>query len=361
MQTKKRTSLSDKECSVCRNVKKINQFYKASNPSTSTDGIYVNVCKNCIKKESINNDGSLNIEGFKKMLMLMDKAYVPSIIDSAINEANMAIKTGKGRKDVVGNYIKGLNLSQNNMSFLESMAALQEGYSISSNKITSSQYKNQEEEEIYVRQVDDFVVTDDLLDLFGEGHSKNSYRLMKQKFDKMKINYTLQTNLHEEALATYVRFKVKEEQATAKGNVVEADKWNKAAQEAADKAKLTPKQLSQADLQGGLSSVGEIAKAVEQATDIIDILPRFKWQPNDAVDFVIWCYINYGRKLNGLPCVEYKDVYDFYDQKKQEYIEQYGDPHGIFEGDPTEELRAKVNKFITLPKDYDSSDGDVDE
>lgn len=357
----KRVPIETKECCVCRNVKKVNQFYKASNPSTSSDGIYVNVCKNCIKKESINPDGTLNVEKFKNMLMLMDKAYVPSIIDSAILESNTAIKTGKGRKDVIGNYIKALNLSQNKLSFLESMAILNNGASITSNKVTPTMYRNQEKEEIYVRQVDDFVVTDEVLELFGEGYTKNDYRLMKQKFDKIKQNYSLQTNLHEEALATYVRFKVKEEQATAAGNVGEADKWNKAAQEAADKAKLTPKQLSQSDLQGGLSSVGEIAKAVEQATDIIEILPRFKFQPNDAVDFTIWCYINYARKLNGLPCVDYSDIYKFYDDKKREYIEQYGDPYGIFEDDPTPNLRDKVNKFITLPSDYYNSDTNGDE
>ena len=64
----------------------------------------------------------------------------------------------------------------------------------------------------------------------------------------MQKNYTIQTNIHKEALLTYVRFKVKEELATAKGDVQEAQKWYSAAQDAADKAKLTPKQLSKADL-----------------------------------------------------------------------------------------------------------------
>jgi len=354
---KKVPTVGEKQCNVCKHFKKYTQFYQATNPSASSDGVYVNVCKNCVKKKSLNPDGSLNIEKFKEMLMLMDRAYVPTIVASAVEEANTAIRVGKGRKDVIGNYIKGLNLSQNKMSFLESLTALEDGKNVTSSKVSSSQAKN-DDGDIYIREADDFVVTDDLLDLFGEGYHKNDYRLMKQKFDKLKINYSMQTNLHQEALATYVRFKVKEEQATAAGNVGEADKWNKAAQEAADKAKLTPKQLTQADLQGGLSSVGEIAKAVEQATDIIEILPRFKWQPNDAPDFIIWCYINYARKLNGLPCVDYQDIYSFYDKKKQEYIDQYGDPYGIFENDPASDLRSKVEKFISLPKDYDGDQND---
>lgn len=349
--------VGEKECSICRKVKKLSNFYLASNPATSSDGKTVNVCKKCVKDAILNDDGSLNIDKFKENLMLMDKPYVPEALDSAIKETNTAIKSGKGRKDVVGNYMKNIaSLPQySKLSFMQSMQILDGGILNNSSSVSAKDFKRNEE--VYVRQIDDFVVTDDLLEIFGEGYTKTDYRLMKKKYDKMKFSYSGTTNLHEEALATYVRFKVKEEQATVAGNVGEADKWNKAAQDAADKAKLSPKQLTQADLQGGLNSVGEIAKAVEQSVDIIQILPRFRWSPNDAPDFIIWCYINYCRKLQGLPCVEYKEVYAFYDKKKEEYLEQYGDPYGIFEEDTSADIRPNVEKFIKLPKDYEL-DGD---
>ena len=202
----------------------------------------------------------------------------------------------------------------------------------------------------------DFEVTDDIKSLFGYGYSDIEYKKMYDKYEKLKLNYTLQTNLHQEALATYVRFKVKEEDATAAGNVDEAKKWYDAAQNAAEKAKLTPRQLTQADLQGGINSFSEIFKAVEQAVDVIPILPKFKFRPNDALDFNIWCYINYARDLQGLPQCSYEDVYKFYDKKKVEYLEQYGDPYGIFNDEPTEKNRENVKKFITLPKDYEDGD-----
>ncbi|MBU5332090.1 hypothetical protein KQI61_07750 [Anaerocolumna aminovalerica] len=290
--------------------------------------------------------------------MLMDKAYAPSVLDSAVEEARLARTTGKGRKNIIPNYMKNLNLSQySKLSFLESIKLIESGGTfLSSTAVTNSDFNKKEKEDIYIKQVDDFVVTDDLLDLFGEGYTKTEYRLMKTKYDKLKVNYTLQTNIHEEALATYVRFKVKEEQATASGNVGEADKWNKAAQDAAEKAKLTPKQLSKEDLQGGLNSFSELFKAVEQANELIPILPKFKYRPNDAIDFIIWCYINYERNLNGIPEVDYADIYKFYDEKKKEYIDQYGDPYGIFKDDTTLENREKISKFITIPNEF--RDGD---
>ena len=45
-----------------------------------------------------------------------------------------------------------------------------------------------------------------------------------------------------------------------------------------------------------------------------------------------------------------------YDKKKAEYLEQYGDPYGIFDDEPTEKNRPSVEKFITLPKDYEDGD-----
>lgn len=345
-----------KKCVNCGRELALINYYTASNPLTSSDGQRVNICKNCIKKGSYNDDGSLNDEGFKKMLMLMDKPYVPQALEAALGEVERSKRTGKGRTDVLGCYFKNINTlhQYSKLTFMESLKLLDSGQTISADIGTTERRSRQcSTEDVYIRTSDDFVVTDEILDRFGEGYSKSDYRKMQNKYDKLKQNYQLTTNLHEEALATYVRFKIKEEEATAAGDVGSADKWNKSAADAADKAKLTPKQLSQADLQGGITAISEISKAVEEAADIVEILPRFKYSPNDAPDFIIWCYVNFCRKLKGLPEVEYKDIYSFYDKKKEEYLAQYGDPYGIFVDDTTEKNRDSVKRFIKLPKDYD--------
>jgi hypothetical protein len=216
----------------------------------------------------------------------------------------------------------------------------------------------QDAEEKHYTDISDFEVTSDIRDLFGDGYSTSEYKNMIEKYEKLKINYSLQTNLHQEALATYVRFKVKEEEATALGNVDEAKKWYDAAQNAAEKAKLTPKQLTKADLQSGVNSISELSKALEQAVDVIKILPQFKYRANDAPDFNIYCYVNYERELNGQSQVDYSEIYSFYDKKKKEYVAQNGDPYGIFINDTTEKNRDIVKTFIKLPDDYEDLAGD---
>jgi hypothetical protein len=359
MPQKKRAKppVGKKICVECGKEKSLSCFYTTTNPMVSNDGRTVNICKTCVKNGSYNPDGSLNIELFKQKLMLMDKPYVPIALESAIKEVNHSIELGKGRTDVIGCYFKNVSTlpQYSKLSFLESLNLEKQGKDIK-DAVTTTEKKGRTSNEVYVRQIDDFVVTDEMLDLFGEGYTKAEYRLMTKKFEKLKQTYVIQTNLHEEALATYVRFKVKEEQATAQGDVGGAEKWNRAAQEAADKAKLSPKQLTKSDLQGGLNSFSELLMAVEQAVDVIPILPSFKFRPNDAIDFNIWCMINYLRDLEGKPLCEYEDVYKFYDERKKAYVEQYGDPYGIFTNDTTEDNREAIKRFIKLPKDYGDDD-----
>lgn len=354
--SKKNTTVAKKVCTNCNRELLLSSFYVASNPFTSSDGKRVNVCKDCIKICSTNPDGTINADAFKNMLMLIDRPFVPRILDIAIKESEKTCKDNAVRTDVIGLYMKNISslIPYSKMTFADG-ENYKEDKPTNSNSVRYSVVERTnrgKEEAVFVNENIDFDLTEDIVDRFGEGYTKSQYAKMQKKYDKLKQNYQLTTNLHEEALATYVRFKVREEEATANGDVESANKWNKAAQDAAEKAKLTPKQLTQADLQGGITTISEISKAVEEAADIIEILPRFKYAPNDAPDFIIWCYINFCRKLKGLPEVDYEEVYKFYDRKKEEYIAQYGDPYGIFTDDTSEKNREAVKKFIQLPKDY---------
>lgn len=377
-----------KVCPVCKKEKSIaTGFYKSSSPLYSDDGC-VPICTTCVKNGVVNDeDGTVNLKKLKVMLQRLDKPFYVDDLDSSYKQYRKEHgflsddEVAKHGKDIIGIYFKNIMLRQNrDKSFADSekdgfmhqnsnttrqekdriintyIRQMGADNNTALNPITKNIQKKTEEKYDLSNEDKDFQVTPEIISLFGEGYSKNEYRKMYRKYETLKLNYSIQTNLHQEALATYVRFKVKEEDATARGDVDEAKKWYDAAQNAANNGKLTPKQLSEADLHGGINSFSEIFKAVEQAVDIIPILPSFKSRPNDALDFTIWCYINYARDLQGLPQCSYEDVYKFYDKKKEEYIKQYGDPNGIFDDDPTESLRNSVKQFITLPSDYQDGD-----
>jgi len=275
-----------------------------------------------------------------ELCKFMNYPYFSTTFESARQRSE------KGEIDILGAYFSTVHTKTDKLStFLDSdifpdgtssslsekdVTIASEALSKAEKAITKGKLKNKE----------------DLETLFGAGYTDDEYRAMKKKYDFLKNNYPGKTSMHIEALATYVTYKVKQEFATATNDDKASKIWANLADAAATNAKINPSQLSQRDLQNGAGSFAEISEIVEQAKDIIPILPKFKYEPVDCPDFLLWEFINYERDLSGLPLCEYKDVYGFLDKRKKEYLKQYGDPYGIFENDPTENNRPKIETFI---------------
>lgn len=357
-----------KVCLACEENLPVSKFYVSKSP-LHKDG-KTPWCKECIVRNSLTKSGEIDEQRFKSILRQIDKPYYKDLIEIAINQFKKEhdfVSENDVKfygKELIGLYFTKQNSLRQYCSKSYGDSEKEGFVRKPGTQAASLRLENcisQTEQDKHTYDIGSFVATDEVKTLFGDGYSTIEYKKMYDKYEKLKLNYTLQTNLHQEALATYVRFKVKEESATAKGNVEEAKKWYDAAQTAASNGRLTPKQLSASDLQKGMNSVCELVKAVEQAVDVVKIMPQFKYRPIDSVDFTIMCYVNYERKLNGQPQVEYEDIYSFYDKKKEEYIKQNGDPYGIFINDPTPNNRDNVKTFLRMPDDYDELAGGSDD
>lgn len=326
------------QCSDCKETQKSQNFYKTKNHTS----IYFHICKKCLNSNTDFNDES-------NLFKILREMNIPFIRNVWENEK-------KNYPDCVfGTYLKRMRLPQYNK--LE----WRDDYLIIEDKAEERALEDIEEKKHgkkpnFNKKIQK--VTIEMFDLFGDGYNNAEYVAMWNKYNSLKENYPTITNLHVEALVTYVRYKVKEEFATASDNSDDAKKWGEMANKAATNAKINPSQLSKSDLTGGLNSFSELTKAVEQAVDIIPILPQFKQRPNDVLDFIIWCFINYVRDAQGLSPAEYPDVYAFYDRKKQEYIKEYGDPLGMFAEDRSELLREKIQNFINIPKEDNEEEDD---
>lgn len=346
-----KAAVKKKLCCACNEEKILKNFYRSYNQLHS-DG-YMPMCKDCIKNACYNEGtDDVDLDKLKNLLRQLDRPFLLKYYQSALSQYEKQYSgkkvPKKHRLEIVGYYFKNIQtLTQIRGLNWEQGLAYNEESDVPSDTILTSTGANNEL--VYRLQEEEFEVTDEIVRLFGEGYTKKEYEAMKNKYEFLRQNYPSITNLHVEALVNYVRLKVKAEMAIARGNISEAKSWDDLATKAADKAKINPSQLSQSDLQGGLNSFSEVFQAVEQAVDVIPILPRFKYRPNDAPDFIIWCFINYIRNLEGKPECSYEDVYHFYDDRKKEYIDQYGDPYGIFTDDTTEKNRDKVKKFIEIP------------
>lgn len=308
-----------KKCESCDREISSNNFYN-TNSVLSVDG-KLSICKTCVKEMIDFN----NIKTVYKVLQLLDIPFIYSYWRSA---------TEKSPEDPWSIYIRIANSKLNEFKHSTWKDSVFEPESINPMKLKMKE------------AVSSFELTDEVIEKWGIGYKPEEYEYFERKYKLLKNNYSQKTAMHTEALLNYIRYRVKEEMATASGDVTEAKSWGALAKDAATAAKINPSQLSKADLSDGLSTFSELSQAVEREVDIIPILPRFKFRPNDALDFNIWCYVNYIRDMSGLPPCKYEDIYKFYDRRKQEYIDQYGDPYGIFNDEPTESNRENIKKFI---------------
>jgi len=170
----------------------------------------------------------------------------------------------------------------------------------------------------------DFIATDDIVEKWGVGYSTDEYNYFEKKWNKLIDNYGEKTSLHIEGLKTYIRFRVKEEMATAKGDVRDAKDWAALAKDAATAAKINVSQLSKSDISGGVDLLPQLFEAVESAVGIIPTLPYLKEQPYDDADLIIWCIVNYNRRLEDKSRIVYRDIWNFYDEMLNEHFKQQG-------------------------------------
>lgn len=273
--------MNKKVCITCLTEKPMDSgFYLASNKEIFKDG-RIPICKSCLKEKLSNED----FDEKYKILRLIDKPFNVDLWEVAEDMD----------RDTVGAYFTMLaKKDTRDMRWEDSVFGDKESNNKGKEKL-------------------------ELIDKWGPGYRQEEYRAFEQKYKQLTNNYSEKTAMHTEALLTYIRYKVKSEIATADGQVKDAKEWGTLASKAASDAKINPNQLSKSDLSDGLDSVGQIVRAVEEHEDIIPILPQFISRPQDKVDFTIWSYISYVRNLQGLPLIDYKDIYQFYEERKKEY------------------------------------------
>ena len=304
------TVSSKKYCVTCQRERSILFFYNSYN-SFHTDGKSP-MCKDCLINKIDLND----INTVFSILRQLDRPFLEDIWIISNKPEVKGLYGGKS-SNFFGTYMKNISMPQyRNLKWVDSYLG---NYDDKNSNIPEKENKGLdmsielETEEIKTK------ITKEIIDRWGEGYQDEEYRNFERKYNMLRNNYQEKTAMHREALLTYVRYRVKEEMATALGRYKEAKEWGTLAKGAADAAKINPSQLSRADLSDGLDTVGQIVKAVESTMDIIEILPKFKKEPQDSVDLTLFFYINYIRRLNGFPEAKYEEIYKFYEDRKKEY------------------------------------------
>lgn len=314
-------------CSYCAEAKLENEFYADANMPIGK----MTICKQCLRSMSYDAKGDFNPDLFVSMLKKVNKPFIFRFLDSAM----------KSGHEIIGTYFKSIGNNRfNTLTFTDS---------------EFGPYDPERGAKMF-SSGGIFVVTDDIIKFWGKGYDPIDYEMFCNKYEELSPSYPEKTAFHTERLKEYIRFQCKGERAMAENNIGSAQTWFNEARKSADAAKINPKQMSQADLSGGMDTLEGFFREIEKAEEIMDILPDFRFRPKDSVDFTLWCYINYIRDIKGLPQAEYSEIYQFYDKAKEKYIAENGD--AIFENDPTIKNRKNIEKWVTYNDGYQQSDSD---
>ena len=77
-----------KECPMCHKIKSISaSYYKSASPLFSNEGC-VPICTSCVKRDILNDDGTINIKRFKIMLQRLDKPLYWNYLEAAIKQVS---------------------------------------------------------------------------------------------------------------------------------------------------------------------------------------------------------------------------------------------------------------------------------
>lgn len=314
----KQSDKQKKTCTVCKKSKVVDRnYYESKSPMFNGT---INICTSCIRKQIDYN----NREDIYALLRQIDVVFDYEVWESAT----------KSSKDTFGRY----------MSMIHTLPQLK-GKTYKDSRFDNEKIikSDSNHEEIRLDNISkyDFIVTDELIDKWGEGYSTEQYRLFEKKWNRLIDNYGEKTSLHTENLITYIRFRVNEEIETSKGRLKEAKEWAALATKAAQDAKINVSQLSKSDISGGVDLVSQLFEAVESEVGIIPLLPRLQEQPYDDADMVIWSIVNYTRRLEDKPPVAYRDIWNFYDEMLEEHFKQQN-----YDDDEILEFKKKRNNVF---------------
>lgn len=303
-------------CQKCGNTQeKDKAFFVSYSPLHGATG-RVPICKSCLNEYDFYDKKEI-IE----VLRAIDKPFKEVIYESCI--------TGKDRA-MLGKYIRMLSLSHKMETFSDSDGIIQENKSMLQVKSQIEQKRSELEQlQGAINELNQEVenkkkkieIDDELIKKWGKGYEPDEYEMFENKFKLIESSYPIKSTMHYESLKLYVLYACRAELAIKEGDADEANKWGKLAQQQATQAKITPQNLTSADLSQGLDNFSSLAIAVEKAVDIIPLIPTYIEKGQDKADMMILFYINYERKLKGLPECTHEEVYNFYNEMIQSYIE----------------------------------------
>ena len=291
MATKPKNNTEEKQtkkiyCSGCDKYHAESRFYKSYNDMYRKRNNRMPICKDFVKKESKDMNGTIQVELFKEILRQMDAPFL-------IGYWNYAISNQEKTKDIIGGYFRMLSLKQNSGLRWED-SVFEEDESVSEDEIKVNK-DALEDGEKYVDE-DVFVITKEIRRRWGENYNKKQLMDLEKFYNDMKMTHTIVTPQHVKALTLLCKMQLKLDIFLEDDNMTQFSKLHGEYQKLLQSSGLRPIDKVGGDEATGMRSFSHIFEEVEK---LGYIKPKVYKAPQDIIDYTIMYIENSTRKLVG--------------------------------------------------------------
>jgi len=261
-------------CIGCGKIHSKSAFY-VSDKKIHANGV-LPYCKKYIKNYSYNEDGSINSSNFKLMLMLSNLPFLQDIFEGLHNY--------KG--DKIGRYFSMINsLHQyDNLSWKDSIFGTNE----------ETLLNNEIQEIIDKSLIEDFKVTFEMIERWGDKYEKTEIRDLEKFYNDMHMTHTIVTPQHEKALILICKLQLKMDKALENNDMGSFAKMHGEYQKLLQSSGLRPIDKIGGAEASGMRSFSQVFEEIERDGFI---KPAPIKENQDIVDKTIQYIMNYTKRL----------------------------------------------------------------
>ncbi len=289
-------------CSLCGQNKNSRAFYKSYAEENKTG--YIPICKDCIKKKVIKKGGEVDLDKLKEILKnpLVDKPFFAKTWQAAQDSKH---------KDKVGEYFRLISIPDYQKlrwanSDRENRVTPKEAEE--HNKDNHIEIANPEaildtnKEEVFPEDI-----PDEIAKQWGYGYEPQDYLEFNNMYNYLKEDYQLDSGMAVNTLKEYIINSVLSAKQKKIGDPANAKRY----------ADMMEKNLKSPFLRRVVEDEGKDYVGglwVEELEKTNKFIPRFPDIIMDDIDMILFCYINYIRKLLGkeeFKLGEIKETIDF--------------------------------------------------
>ena len=225
--------IEKKKCLKCNTDKRIGEFYK-SNSNLNNDG-KLPICKDCIQDRyndllSVYNGKSLN--AFKHLLFNLDEFFSEKLYNECISTSGTKF---------IGEYFKVVNRDKN----YRDKTSL-------NNTLESNESKD--------IHIDDGIVSEELVDKWGEGYNSSEYAKLERRYKTYSEHYPNKRLQEQEILKQLAELDLMKEKCRINGDNTGYDKISTQIRKTMEDLNVLPKQSMDEDEE---LTLGKIIKMIE--------------------------------------------------------------------------------------------------